>query len=187
MTDQEAPVYRSTPTEGYEWLLPEDDGDFETFLALAGHPQSAWRPPAMKLLKVADDGRPLRPAGMPWLGSHVLILRDRAVDSIGPILEPHGQLLPLACTEARLVVFDAQVLPGVLDEERSELVRFGSGRIMKLKVPVFRSAYPEGAGAFKVAEMPRGPILLTRNLVRAIEDTGDSAGTSFVAADQAGG
>ena len=83
----------------------------------------------------------------------MLVLRDRAVDSIGPILEPHGQLLPLACAEARLVVFDAQVLPGVLDEERSELVRFGTGRIMKLKVPMFRSSYPQGAGAFEVGRL----------------------------------
>ena len=61
-------VYRSAPPEGREWVPPEDEGDFETFLALEGRPQPAWRLPAMELLRFDDKGRPLRPAGMPWLG-----------------------------------------------------------------------------------------------------------------------
>lgn len=187
MTGRGGHVYRPTPTEGYEWVLPEEEADFETLLALEGHPQPAWRPRAMKLLKVDDEDRPLRPAGMPWLGSHVLVLRDRAIDSIGPLLEPHGQLLPLVCPEARLVVFDAHVLSAVLDEERSDAVRFGSGRIMRLKTPVFRKDAIAEVGAFKVAEMPRGSVYLTPELVRAIVETGDSSGTSFIPADRAGG
>lgn len=140
----------------------------------------------MELLRVDDRGGTRKRADMPWLGSHVLVLRDEAIESVGRLIAPYGEILPLRVNDARLSVFSARLLPGALDEERSELVRFGSGQIMDLKRPVFHDEIVDGVGAFKLPEMPRGDIYLTEEMVMAIRSTGQSAGTEFVLVYESG-
>jgi hypothetical protein len=121
-------------------------------------------------------------ADLPWLGENVLVLRDAAIEAVGKCLQPHGELLPLECDDARLVLFSAPVKTGVLDESRSHLERFDSGRIMALRSPTFRLPALQGVAAFKLAEMPRGDLFLEGALVADIVATGLSAGTDFVLA-----
>ena len=133
----------------------------------------------MHLLRADDRGRTRQHADMPLLTSNVLILRDEAIEAVGPLLTPHGELLPLRSPEARLALFRARQLSGALDEGRSDLVRFSSGRIMDLHAPMFHPSVVASAGAFVLAEMPRGHMYLTGELVDAIRGTGRTAGTDF--------
>lgn len=171
-------VYRPTVTEGYEWALPVNDSDFEAFRRLPMD-ESRWFAPEMSLLTQDDRGKAHRSAHMPWLDGHVLILRDEAIEAIGPLLAPHGQVLPLRASGARLAVFSAHPLAGALDEQASELVRFSSGRIMHLRAPVFRPSVVASASAFVLTEMPRGNLYLSGQLVDSIRETGLSSGTEF--------
>jgi hypothetical protein len=66
------------------------------------------------------------------------------------------------------------------DLERSDAVRFGTGRIMDLRRAEFRTEMIAGAGALALTEMPRGDLYLTEDLVDSIRSTGQSAGTDFV-------
>jgi hypothetical protein len=112
----------------------------------------------------------------------VLVLRDEAIETVGALLQPHGELLPLACDEARLALFSAPKLEGVLDEGRSDIERFDSGRIMDLRAPVFRTELIGDTQAFKLVETPRGNLYLGEQLVEAIRATGMTSGTVFAVA-----
>lgn len=173
-------IFRPSVPEGYEWAVPTDDADLEVIRARGERPPGdPWTPIQMALLKVDDHGQSQKRSDLPWLGGHVLVLRDEAIEAVGEILRPHGELLPLLCDEARLALFSAPVVQGVLDEARSDMVRFGSGRIMALRAPAFRGSALGGRGAFRLAEMPRGDLYLTDHVVEAIRSTGMTAGTHF--------
>ncbi len=173
-------ILRPSVPEGFEWALPTDEADWEVIWALAERKVGGpWTPIHMTLLKLDDYGRPQLRSDLPWLGSDVLVLRDEAIETVGEVLRPHGELLPLLCDEARLALFSAPVVQGALDEARSDIVRFGSGRIMALRAPAIREAALGGMWAFKLAEMPRGELYLTEQLVEAIRGTGMTAGTEF--------
>ncbi|MGV8857607.1 hypothetical protein [Rhodoglobus sp.] len=58
-------------------------------------------------------------------------------------------------------------------------MRFSDGGIMYMPQPIFHSDVVSGAGAFKLAEMPRGDLHLTGELVDAILATGQTSGTDF--------
>jgi hypothetical protein len=162
-------VYEPAVVEGFEWVLPVQNEDFEVFRGLDGTPRhSTWSPIPMRLLTEDDSGRPLQRADFPWLGSHVLILRDRAVQAVGSVLEDYGELLPLDCAQADLSVLNVCRVVDALDEERSELVRFGTGRIMKIKRAAFREEALAEAHIFKLPQMLRGSIYLTENIVQQI-------------------
>jgi hypothetical protein len=60
----------------------------------------------MRILSFADDGTALEPADLPWLGEHLLILKPRAVDALWDLYLSVGELLPLACRDADLVVWN---------------------------------------------------------------------------------
>jgi hypothetical protein len=176
----DAHVFRLSVPEGFEWVVPTDPADFEVVRMLAERPVgSGWEPIHMTLLKVDDHGLPHQGAYLPWLGSEAIVLRDEAIETVGALLRPHGELLPLLCDDARLTLFAAPAVAGVLDENRSDLDRFGSGRVMALRAPVFRADVLGSTGAFKLAEMPRGDLFLTGDLVEAIRATGMTAGTDF--------
>ena len=173
-------VYRTQVPEGYEWVLPIDDADFAVIRGVGERRAGeAWMPIHMSLLKVDDHGKPQMRSDMPWLGEHVIVLRDEAIEIVGEILRPHGELLPLLCDEARLALFSAPVVEGVLDEAESDIVRFSTGRIMSIRSPAIRSEALGAISAFKLAEMPRGDLYLSENLVKEILATGMTAGTQF--------
>lgn len=180
MSSAETAVYRTAPVDGFEWVRPVDAVHFETFHAVKARSAGGeWVPVEMGLIRTDDQGRPQRRADLPWLGSDVLVLRDEAIEAVGPLLLQSGELLPLACDEADLVVFSARLVEGALDEERSRIVRFPSGKILALPRPVFHDDVVSSARAFGLAEMPRGPIFLTQPLADAIRATGLSSGTDF--------
>jgi len=162
--------------DGYEWVLPDDDADFEV-LVLEDSAVSAWPTPAVHLLR-SDEGQSLRRADMPWSGRHALVLRDDAVEEVGNLLWEFGDLLRLSSGEARLTIFAARAVAGALDTGASDIVRFDSGEVMDLRRPVFHPTIA-GAGAFRLSEFRRGALYLTQDLVDAIRETGLSSGTDF--------
>lgn len=173
-------IFRTSVPEGFEWALPMHASDFEAIRTLADRSLgSAWKPIRMSLLRSDDRGQPQRRAQMPWLGSEVLVLRDEAVDTVGALLLPHGEVLPLDCDDARLSLFSAPTIAGALDRDRSDMAEFSSGRIMSLRRPAFIADALNDKQAFKLAEMPRGDLYLADDLVKAILDTGMSSGTDF--------
>lgn len=164
-------VYEPTVRPGFEWVLPVRDTDNETLWSLDGTPrQATWQPVPVTRLTTADDGTQRAEADLPWLGSHVLVLRARAAEALAPLLEPHGELLPLACPDANLWLYNATTVIDALDETRSKLIRFDDGTILAIEHYEFR---PERlTPVFKVPQLLRGPLFVTEELAEAITTAG---------------
>jgi hypothetical protein len=165
--------------EGFEWVVPAEDADAQAFLDLDGTPRAAgWVPVPVRLLTADTAGRPRRPADLPWLASHLLVLREPALAALRPVLADYGELLPLACPDAPLWVFNALRFADALDEAGSELVRFGGGRVMAIERHAFRSELVEGIEVFRLPQLPLGWIYFGEKFVRLVRESG-LRGTEF--------
>jgi hypothetical protein len=156
-----------------EWVLPVHDTDHEYLWSLGGISRRAnWRPMPVAMLLVDDEGEPRAEADLPWLGGHVLVLRERAASVLAPLLNRYGELLPLACPEANLWLFNVLTVVDALDEDNSELVRFDNGDILDVQRYQFRPNLVAGLALFKVPQLLRGPLFVGDELVAAVRAAG---------------
>ncbi|MCT9870839.1 hypothetical protein [Paenarthrobacter aurescens] len=171
-------VFEIAYLEGFERVMTADPEHFLKLKSLSGAAASDWHPVKVSL-EVHDRGRNLEHALLPWLSSSLLVLRDEAIETVGPLLQPFGELLALDCREAKLMLFNPLSLIDALDEESSIIVRFRSGRILDIERTVLRKELLTSAGAFKLASHPGGKVYFTESLVNAIRATGHSSGIEF--------
>jgi len=104
----------------------------------------------------------------------MLLLRQRAADALGRMLEGYGELLPLICREGDpLWTFNVTRLVDALDEQRSDvLLSADSKKILRVKAPVFRTERLTGIHLFKLSQMPRGLIYVTEPFVASVKSHG---------------
>lgn len=161
-------VYELDPAEGFQWVVPTEPRRFDELRSLEGRPlRHEWTPLQVDLLIRDEAGRVLAETDMPWLGEHALVLGDRAVEVLGPILAPDVELLPLSIAGRSLwLVHPLRILDALIPAE-SEIVRFSSGRIMSVEKGVFDGSKLVGVRAFKLRDFTRGPIYLTEGPVEA--------------------
>jgi hypothetical protein len=144
--------YQPLVHEGYEWINTLDPSDYEKLSSFDGSPRAAdWKPVAVRRVR-ADERQPGLASDFPWLGSHALIMRKRAVVALRGMFEAHGELLPLVTSdEVKLVVFNVTTVLDALDEERSSVERFPSTqRIMRIKKVAFRPTLVRGVDVFRL-------------------------------------
>jgi hypothetical protein len=167
-------IYTAAPLDGFEWVLPIDDRDFEVFGEFDdGMPRgSTWRPVRVRLLHEDEGQGPFETSDLPWLGDDVLVLRSRAVDSLATALRDAGELLPLACDEAELWVLNPLSIVDALDESGSDIVRFSTGRVMTVDRWSFDPDRLGSAGIFKVPQLMRGPLLFSESFVESVAAAG---------------
>jgi hypothetical protein len=119
-----------------------------------------------------DEGKKLLPSDSPWLGSHALIFKPRAVDALGPLLREHGELLPLLCDNENLTMFNPTSVLDALDEGASSLARFSDGQIMRINRYVFRPALVRDAEIFKISSLRVSPTFVSHRFVDAWQKKG---------------
>lgn len=164
-------VFEPRVRPGFEWVLPVRDTDHEYLWSLDGSPRRPdWRPVPVTRLTEAEDGTPLAAADLPWLGGHVLVLRSGAVEVLAPLLERHGELLPLDCQDTDLWLFNTLTVVDALDEPNSDLVRFDDGSILAVE----RYAFHPGlvAPVFKVPQLLRGPLFVGDEFASTVATAG---------------
>ncbi|MBU1227272.1 MAG: hypothetical protein KJ698_08695 [Actinobacteria bacterium] len=174
-------VFVAHGVDGFEWIMPVEEHDFQSVYELDGSSMVAsWRPVRVRALDRLHDGGPiLRQADLPWLGEHALVLRSSAYRAIGPALADVGEFLALDLvgSEDRLRLFNVRRTIDALDEGSSDIVRFPStGRVMKIRRHEFREEALTGEGAFRVPEVRT--LFFTEKIVRAVDAAGLS-GTEF--------
>ncbi len=149
-------VFRTVVVEGFEWVQPVEEGDFDAVYQVDGTPVgSGWKPIRVRRLEADDRGRPWLPADLPWLGGHALVFRERAYRAVGGVLAGAGEFLELDLVDGtdRLWLFNVCQVVDALDEEASGVVRFPStGRVMKVKQHVFHPERVAGLVAFRVPQ-----------------------------------
>jgi hypothetical protein len=100
--------------------------------------RDSWSPLDVEIIHDSrHEGRPA--CDFPLLFGPVPVLSERAAGALGELIEKHGELLPLRCDEGRYYAVNVTRVVDALDESRSELKRFRSGRIMRVLRYEFRS------------------------------------------------
>jgi hypothetical protein len=161
-------IYEVVNSDGFELCHPVRRADFARIAdemngvsRLAG-----WIPIEVKIVG-RDQGRKLTRSDAPWFDSETLIFRKRAIDALEPYLVDNGELLPLSCRSAELVMYNALRVIDALDEKSSAIVRFSSGSIMRIERYAFRADLIRGVDVFKIPGMRVSPILVTDRFVEA--------------------
>lgn len=166
-------VFEISVAEGYEWVQGVDRPAREVLSALDGSARrSNWNAVDVRLVTAIDEV-PCLPADFPWLGSHALVLKRRTIDAVGSFLERFGELLPLNCVNCgaeRLVVFNAVQILDALDEARSEIVRFPTGRVMTVTRYSFRPDVVNDAVIFRIPQLSK--LFATESLTEHVHEHG---------------
>jgi hypothetical protein len=166
-------IYVPLPAADAELCHPVDGDDFERInVTINGVPRAAeWVPLRMQLIGM-DEGRPLSESDSPWLGSHALIFRPKAIQALGPMLSDHGELLPLQCPTAEVSIFNPTRVVDVLDEAASQVLRFKSGKIMGVRKYAFRPEPLDGVHAFKIPNLRVSPTFVSESFVATWRSAG---------------
>jgi hypothetical protein len=159
-------IYNPSSSEGAEWCNPVTDEGSERFrFEIDGTPRgTTWKPLAMKLLRKALR-RKIRHSDAPWHSTSKLIFRESAIEKMKPILDTHGELLPLECPDAELWVFNPTIVLDALDEQASIVSRSNSGQIFMIDKHVFHADVVAGVDVFKVASWCKGPVFVSDRFV----------------------
>jgi hypothetical protein len=101
-----------------------------------------------------ESGRPL--PGFTML-MDIPVFTTEAQQALEPVLEGRGELLPVNVTDAPpdAVAFNVTQVIDALDEDRSEIKRMSSGKVMRIARPVFIPERVADATIFKVTTYPR--------------------------------
>lgn len=161
------------PEEGLELCLPEDGDELERLYTLINGEsrRQNWRPPKMRIVH-EDEGKTLLPSDSPWLGSHALVFRRATANRFCDELAKYGEILPLLCDEAELIMFNPTKVVDALDEPASLVSRFSSGRIMRIKRYAFASPRLEGIEVFKIPNLRVSPTIFGSGLVSLWNELG---------------
>lgn len=166
-------IYIPQSAEGFELCHPVRHEDFETlFAALNGSSRwSTWQSPPMRLVS-QERGRPLAESDCPWLGKHALVFRRPAIAALEPMLHEYGELLPLACPDADLAIYNVTRMIDALDEEASSVIRFSNGRVMRIPRYAFMSELVRGVDIFKIPCLRVSPTFVSEDFVKLWQKNG---------------
>jgi hypothetical protein len=120
-----------------------------------------------------DERSGFKPSDFPWLGSDVLVMRPRAVLALRPMLEAHGEILPLATDDdVKLFALNVTRVLDALDQEKSSILRIpGTNRIMDIKKAVFRDELLQGVDIFRLPHRA-SPTYVSQRFVDAVAAAG---------------
>lgn len=167
-------VFAAEPMDGFEWVQPAKERDFDGIYHLDGSSRvDGWIPIPMRRLERLDDQGPrLRRADIPWLGEHALVMRREALEAVRDVLNPAGEFLELHLVDAPdpMWLFNVCRVVDALDESGSDLVRFpSSGRVMKVDRYKFRADVIDVEIAFRVPQLQT--LFFTNRAVEAFQGT----------------
>jgi len=105
----------------------------------------------------------------PSLSSHIPVFNSKAVNILGDLLEPNGELLPITCDGERLFLFNVTRVVDALDEGNSGLKLFDDGDIMSIEEYSFIEERLLGVVVFKLPQRPLGWPYVTDPFVERVQ------------------
>ena len=145
-------IYEPAPAEGYEWVNTVSPEDYDVFWSFDGKSlTSSWAPIRVRFVS-SDEYHSAMRSDFPWLGSHALVLRKRAIDVLQPILRGQAEILPLVADDTQeLAILNVTRVLDALCISQSEIIRFpGTDRIMKVIRPEFREELLANVDIFRL-------------------------------------
>lgn len=163
-------VYRLEPEDDrfHNFALVEESAG-TIFHLFDGTPRgSEWQP--LEIMAVDTDDE------LASLGDHALlgtipVFSERAVAALKDVLETHGELLPLIYSRQPYFAFNVTRIVDGLDEERSRVKRFSSGRIMSVDEFVFTAEHLGGHQIFRIPQLLRAFVFVTDAFVERVRNS----------------
>jgi len=166
-------IYTPLGTDGYELCQPIYQDDFERINSEINgvSRRSNWKPIPVRIIH-EDEGKRLLMSDSPWLGAHALIFRSSAIDALGPMLREYGELLPLACSEEEMWIYNPTHVIDALNETSSSVLRFSNGKVMMIQRHVFRPDVVDEIDIFKLPNLRVSPTYLSQRFVERWKASG---------------
>ncbi|GAA2708294.1 hypothetical protein [Actinoplanes palleronii] len=169
-------IYVPVGSQRHQWLqcVREEDFDALNSLDLQSRVSSSWRL-RVRLIEHDECGDPLQGSGLLCLSSQVLVMTAAVWDAVRPVLEGQGVLARLQSDDGDFWMFVPD-LCDALNEAGSSVARFSSGRVMYVSRYDFHPERLVDQTAFRIPQMPKGPLLCTQDVVDALSE---ESGVSF--------
>lgn len=90
---------------------------------------------------------------MPNCQPGIFLFSERAAELLRPLLEPHGELLPMEWAEGRLVAFNVLTVFDAIDPERSTIRYLKSDKWSWIDQAAWRYDVIGNAAIFKIPQM----------------------------------
>jgi hypothetical protein len=130
---------------------------------------SSWKPLTVEVIPEEDDP----PASdFPALALHMPIFSKKATLALKETLDKHGELLPLLCKDGEYYAYNVTRVIDILNEDKSNLVRFPNGRILDIKDYSFNSAELGDCPIFKLPQTPLMDVFVTEAFKQKVEESG---------------
>jgi hypothetical protein len=129
---------------------------------------ASWRPVT---ITAADEEDAEAELGDYALLGVVPVFSWRAVEAMGDLLRPNGELLPLRYHRGDYVAYNVTRIIDALDEEASSILRFRDGKVMAIQEYIFRPDRLVGATIFKIPQLPKAFVFVTGEFARRVEDS----------------
>jgi hypothetical protein len=171
-------VFAPHSEPGFEWVAPIDGGDWNVLEDLCDNDGVGWAPMSLRFLREEEIEGPRHAADVPWLGSGLLAMTDRAAALLGPLLTEDGVLLPAESDEGTRWIFHATRVIDALDEAHSLVEWLPSGKALRVTYPIFFPDRIAHAVVFRIPQFRRSPLYMTAGLVERITNAG-LRGTRF--------
>lgn len=111
------------------------------------------------------DGKEFEPTDFPWWSSNILIFNLNALESVGALIEPYGEFLPLSCSTLELFLYHPLCAFDVNPRE-SVIQRFkSSGRIKRIQKISPKDAGVKSTPIFHIKELRASPTYVSQEFV----------------------
>lgn len=155
----------------YQAFMPADR-NWKLFRSFDGRPQAADWVPVRLNVRNGRAGAALPTSDYPSLTSNVPVFSRRAKDCLEDLLTPRGEFLPLLSSVGEYYAFNVSTVLDALDEEKSVVDRFDSGRIMDVDTYQFFRDKLVGATIFKLVHTPEMDVFVTDEFIRRVNEHG---------------
>jgi hypothetical protein len=141
----------SFAADDYASLYAEGAAADEQFVSQGESKAGSWN--AYEARWDQEAGRPIPDFAML---TDIPVFTTAAYAALRAVLDGRGEELPIdVTTPPEAVAFNVTRVIDALDEERSEIKRFSSGRVMRVPRPAFIPERVEGETIFRVTTYPR--------------------------------
>jgi hypothetical protein len=161
-------VYQFQTSDDACTLMPvrEPEGDaFERLNGQAIDPNS-WPKVTVRVVRDGSGGTEATDFGLVWTEPAV---NFHTVEALSDLLRQNGQILPLLSEDGDYCAYNVTTLLDALDEDRSVVERFSSGRVMSVQRFVFRPEVIAAHPIFKIPQFPHAHAFITDEFVRRVQ------------------
>ena len=160
-------VYAQSPSDGFVFINTISDTDCKLLSTLlTGRSLNKhWIPFPVKFVTRGLNGRQLKASDAPGFTPGELALTEAARSVLGPYINECGEILPLKCESADFYLLNITNIIDALDESRSRIERYSSGRIMHISEYIFNRAMLANQFLFRISSFAASPIYFTDTAV----------------------